>query len=649
MKKRGIKIGQKITLGFAIIIFVFALNAIYSVLTVNQNGKLIEESRQTVDPSLDGINEFILLVTRSKTFITNWVYLQSNTQSNTEDKEALKRIHKEQYPELKERIMGLMTKWKDSSQINIMDSTYQNFEDLLKVQNKIMNTLVTFEDYDDPTKKFEAEDAIENDVLPMSANIIKKLEVIAAQKRKEKTDAQELQLSSSRNLTRQTLIIGVILTIIGIGIALYITGSIVSPIRYINQIISQLATGELPEDKSTKFSNDEIGEMAESMDKLVSSLRSTSGFAENIGKGSYNASFQPLSEKDVLGNALIEMRNNLSRVAEEERRRGWTTGGIAKFSEIIRENNEDIATLSDKIISNLVKYLNANQGGLFILYEEDAEEGEEADTYLYLAACYAWDKKKYIEQKVYKGEGLAGQAWQEQATIYLTEVPNDYVMITSGLGEANPTSVLIVPLKINEQTFGVIELASFNEFETYEIEFAEKIAESIASALLTVRNADQTQKLLEESNALTEQMMAQEEDMRLNLEELNIAQQEMLKTEREAKEKEAIFNSTKLIIEIDTNFTILDVNDLTEELLNYESSEMVGMSMARFFESEGDFNIVAENLVAGERWSHATNLYTKYRDKIFVKISGGAFHDEEGNVLRYVVIIDDISVIAKQQ
>jgi len=101
--------------------------------------------------------------------------------------------------------------------------------------------------------------------------------------------------------------------------------------------------------------------------------------------------------------------------------------------------------------------------------------------------------------KIEKGEGLAGQVWMEKETTFLKRIPESYVKITSGLGEASPKSILIVPMKQNDVVFGIIELASFQIYEQYQIEFVEKLAEVIAATLSSVKVATHTKLLLQES------------------------------------------------------------------------------------------------------------------------------------------------------
>jgi PAS domain S-box-containing protein len=569
MKKVKIKIGQRIFGGFLILILIFIINTVVSFVTVDKVANIKQESSEIVRPSMDVINEFILLVTQSKMLATNWVYLQSNDK----DKQALKDLHNTQYPDLKGRILLLQKQWDDENQKQKLDSIFEGFDELLAGQVEIMDQLNSFDAYEDAFTKFFAEDAIDSKIIPLSATLIESLEELAADQQ-AKTIQSDQELTAAMDLLKTiTLVLAGVIIIIGLLFAYLMAKSITVPINYIREIVVKLGKGELVEDKSTRFNNDEIGEMAAATDNLVQGLRSTTLFAENIGKGVYDSEFKPLSEEDVLGNALINMRNNLKRVAEEDKKRNWATEGLARFGELLRKNNDNVERLSEDIITNLVKYLKSNQGALFII--DDTETSEEQ--FMTMTACYAWDKKKYMNQQIFKGEGLAGQVWQEGDTVYLTDVPDSYITITSGLGDANPKSILIVPLKINDDIYGVVEVASFNEFEQHEIEFVEKIAESIASTISAVKINARTTKLLEESTMMTEQLRAQEEEMRQNMEELQATQESI---EREVGSNKAIIEGcADGVLTLSTTGVIEYVNPAAERIWGWHSDEVVGKSL----------------------------------------------------------------------
>ncbi|MFP4089674.1 MAG: GAF domain-containing protein [Cyclobacteriaceae bacterium] len=600
MKRPKFTISSKIFGGFITLIAVFSINAAVSILTIDKSNEIVSDNIQVIDPSVKAIDEFILLVTESKMLITNWVYLQNNL----EDKEALKELHSFRYPGLKDKLKELLPYWQDTTQIQKVDSIFDGFDELIAIEKDIMATLVSFEDYEDAMIKWQATDAIESEVLPRTEKLKEQLYEISTLKRQEADMAQESIISSADSLQNIILILGIITIVIGLAGAFLLTRTITRPINFLKNIIQNLGRGELPEEdaeqeNNIRFNKDEVGEMAQAVDGLVSGLRATSEFAEQIGQGNYDASFSPLSEHDVLGNALINMRDNLQKVAEDDKKRNWVTEGTARFGEILRQNNHDVADLSNTILSHLIKYLGANQGGLFIVQEE-----EHAEPYMSLEACFAWDRKKYIEQKIYKGEGLVGQSWLEKDTIYITDVPDDYVSITSGLGDANPTSILIVPLLVNEEVYGAIEMASFKEFKDFEIEFLKKIAESIASTISSVKVNSRTQKLLEESTQMTEQMRAQEEEMRQNMEELQATQEEMHRKqqsmeEREARVKAVLDTALTSFISVDARGKIDFFNKNTVDLFGYGKHELEQMSAAELFAgaAEGDFiEFLQENI-----------------------------------------------------
>ena len=137
---------------------------------------------------------------------------------------------------------------------------------------------------------------------------------------------------------------------------------------------------------------------------------------------------------------------------------------MAKFGEILRHDTDNLEALSYNIIHNLVKYLDANQGGFFIINDDDPK-----DKHFDMTTCYAYERKKFADRRVNWGEGLIGTCAIEKETIYLEEIPETYVNITSGLGKATPNAILVVPIKLNEDIYGVLELASFKKMQKYAI------------------------------------------------------------------------------------------------------------------------------------------------------------------------------------
>lgn len=561
-------IGNKILGSFIILIALFII--VVSIIFGNGNtiDNVVRSSKDIYRPSKDAINEFILLVTRSRMLVTNWVYLQTNS----EDKTALRQLQETDYPALRKIIENLARNWDEDQRLR-MDTVFHDFDSLIQIEREsIMANLQSFENYEDPTIKFMAENSIESEVIPLTNQLISRLNVVARNQNAVTEKSDQAVIDAINRLKTLTLILGGIFLAIAIISGIYLVLSITKPVAFLKNIVVKLGRGELVEEKQAKFNNDEIGDMALAMDNLVNGLKGTTLFAESIGNGNYNTDFKPLSSHDVLGNALINMRNNLSKVAEDDKKRNWATEGMAKFGEILRTNNNDLLKLSDQIIGNLVKYLKANQGALYII--DDELEGDEPT--MSMKACYAWDKKKFINHKIYRGEGLAGQAWQEGDTVYLTEVPQNYIRITSGLGDANPSSVLIVPLKVNDQIFGVVEIASFNLFEAYEIEFVQKIAESIASTISSVKINAKTQRLLEESQEMTEQMRAQEEEMRQNMEELQATQEEMQRSTSETESTMLAVNSTLAVAEYGMDGIMAKMNGNFLEIYGYSQEDILG-------------------------------------------------------------------------
>ncbi|UII31235.1 GAF domain-containing protein [Fulvivirga ulvae] len=344
--------------------------------------------------------------------------------------------------------------------------------------------------------------------------------------------------STTSSIIDNTLLFFLLVFIVQLGAGLVISirfsNKLTANIKRIKAGIVTLSQGKFP-DEVDIASEDELGETQAATNNLVERIKTAADFTLSIGEGRLDQQYDERYKDDVLAKALLDMHQKLKAADEEDEKRNWATKGLADFGEIIRNNENNLRELSHRVISDLVKFVNANQGKLFVLNDED--NNTIGEPHLELYAAYAWKRQKHQNQIISKGEGLSGQAWYEQKSIYLKEVPEDYIKIRSGLGEAVPTSVLIVPLVVNETVFGVIELASLKEFEDYQINFIEKLAEIIAASLSSVKINEKTKSLLEQAQQQSEEMRAQEEEMRQNMEELSATQEEMGRKEKEYLKK----------------------------------------------------------------------------------------------------------------
>ncbi len=315
---------------------------------------------------------------------------------------------------------------------------------------------------------------------------------------------------------------------------------VTSPIKQTTHALQQLADGEVDSiEKLNIKSRDEAQMMGESLNQLIDRLKEVSSFAKEIGNNNLEVTINPKSNKDSMGNALMGMKDSLQSAhiqeqerKKEEKQRSWANTGVARFSEITRDTSKGIEEMSQEVVAELVKYTEANQAGLFLLEEENRDH-----PVLELKACLAYDRKKFLEKEIMIGEGVAGRCFQEQETIYMTDLPQNYLEITSGLGAATPTNLLVVPLKVNDNIYGVLEIASFTKFEAYKIEFIERLCENFASVINTLRINQKTQYLLEEAQMQGEQLRAQEEEMRQNMEELQATQEDAARREEDLGQK----------------------------------------------------------------------------------------------------------------
>jgi PAS domain S-box-containing protein len=491
-------------------------------------------------------------------------------------------------------------------------------------------------------------------------------------KNRELSEVYEASFRNSQTYLRFVLLITFLLNLgVLVGGTFVIGTYFINPLKNIATTAKQVAEGDV----STRViypRKDEIGEVSDSLNQIVDSFKKYTEFAQQIGKGKFDTDFKTQGENDTLGDALLGMRNSLKEVSEEDSKRNWANEGFTLFSNLLRITDKNMEEFCYSIISNLVKYLDANQGGFFLLVKNPKGD------YLDLQASFAYNRRKYEQKQVTVGQGLLGQSVMEKSMIYIDEVPRDYVQITSGLGKASPRCLLIVPLQVNEEVFGAIEMASFRYFEKHELVFIERMAENIASTLATLRNSENTRQLLEETQTYAKQMQEQEEKMRLSMDELAQTKEEMERNQRklddyrknlereienrtlEIREKEirlaqvntqlqGIIDSTRAgIVAVDTRYQVVAANHLSREQIRkrYQMEFKMGDNWLNIFANE------QERLKNKLRWDKALggNFFTEEEKYVTEKgkvewyeISFNPMIDDSKNVIGASMIVRDIT------
>lgn len=307
-------------------------------------------------------------------------------------------------------------------------------------------------------------------------------------------------------------------------------------------------------------------------------------FVEKLREGDIDADYIP-EETDALGKAVINLRDNLKRSKideiarrKEDEQRNWSAEGLAKFGEILRFNNDNIEELSFQIIRNLANYIGANQGAFYLLDDDD-----ESDIHFKMTASYAYERRKYADKIIPWGSGMVGACALEKDTVLLKKIPDSYLKITSGLGKANPKCLILIPLKVNDAVHGVLEIASFHIFEKFQVEFLEKVAESIATTISTVKINLRTAKLLKESREQAEELALKEEQMRQNMEELQATQEEASRQSEKFISFSNSVNHTMIRADFDVNGFLTYANTKFLQKLEYAgNAEVEGKPISMF-------------------------------------------------------------------
>ncbi|MBO3457788.1 HAMP domain-containing protein [Aetokthonos hydrillicola Thurmond2011] len=364
--------------------------------------------------------------------------------------------------------------------------------------------------------------------------------------------------SMASNLTAQVRGIAVVVTAVAKGelkrkLMLEAKGEIQTLADTINEMIDTLATfaeqvttvarevgieGQLGGQARVPGASGTWRDLTDNVNELAANLttqvRAIAEVAIAVTNGDLTRSIavEAQGEVAVLKDNINQMIANLRETTQKNTEQDWLKTNLAKFTRML-QGQRDLETVSKLILSELAPLVSAQHGVFFLM-----ESNENQDPLLKLLSTYAYRERKHLANRFHLGEGLVGQCALEKERILLTQVPEDYIKISSGLGEATPLNAVVLPVLFEGQVTAVIELASFHKFSDIHLSFFDQLTESIAIVLNTIAASMRTEELLKQSQSLAEELQSQQNELRETNQRLELQAQSLKASEELLKQQQ---------------------------------------------------------------------------------------------------------------
>src|SRR3712207_1325933 len=240
------------------------------------------------------------------------------------------------------------------------------------------------------------------------------------------------------------------------------------------------------------------------------------------------------------------MIENLRVTTERNAQQDWLNSNLARISGLM-QGQRDLSQVSRLIMSEVTPLVSAQHGAFFLTGNDGngngGGDGDDDKAELRLIASYGYKERKSLSNRFRMGEALVGQAALEAKPILITEAPEDYVRVTSGLGEASPRNIIVLPVLFEEQVMAVIELATLHSFSDVDQTFLEQLSETLGVVLNAIMANQRTEELLEQSQELTRELQERQEELQSQQEALRRSNAELEEQAQSLKASEELLQT----------------------------------------------------------------------------------------------------------
>ncbi|MBW4434112.1 MAG: response regulator [Pelatocladus maniniholoensis HA4357-MV3] len=544
MVNNNFKIGTKIGAGFALGLSILATLGFISYRTTNN---LIDNSRWQAH-TYRVIGELNDLITNIQD-----IEIGQRGYIITGDKNAL-LSYNNALPNVDKNIKNLRSLISDNSlQQNRLDNLKATIDER---QSIVQKRIALREDQGFDAARQQIQQDNGRVLLDRIRRIATEMEAEEVRLLKKRTDKTEIAAQEATD----TIIYGIplaflLLTLIGI----YLTKNISQPLGEISQATEKLAEGDLSVSVPVSKRRDEIGILTHAFNQMIANLRETN------------------------------LRNN---------EQNWLKSNLARFSQML-QGQRNLQNVARMILAELAPLVGAQQGVFYLM------DFENEQPLLKLLSSYAYQERKSLSNRFRFGEGLVGQCALEKQKIILTDVPSDYIRISSGLGDAKPLNIIVLPVLFEDEVIAVMELASFQIFSEIHLIFLDQVSATFGVVLSAISADIRTQELLEESQQLTQQLQLQQQELTQKNQRLEQQSQELQTSEEILKQQQQ------------------ELEESNEELqqLNTELEEKAELLSNKNKEVERKNNEIEHARMSLEEKAEQLELSSKYKSEFLANMS----------------------------
>ncbi|QOL48308.1 hybrid sensor histidine kinase/response regulator [Massilia litorea] len=263
---------------------------------------------------------------------------------------------------------------------------------------------------------------------------------------------------------------------------------------------------------------------------LTNQMRAIGEVATAVTRGDLSRSIQVEARGEVsyLKDNINEMIRNLKETTQKNAQQDWLKTNLARFTRLL-QGQRDLGAVTKLILSELAPLVSAHHGVFYMM------DSQEADARLRMIASYGYRSSRKLPTSFSPGEGLVGQCALEKTRIWLTDVPRDYIVVSSGLGSAPPNNIVVLPILFEQQVKAVIEIASLDRFTETHLSFLDQLMESIGVVLNTIEANSRTESLLTQSQSLAQELQQTNQEL---AEKARLLSEQNIEVERKNREVE---------------------------------------------------------------------------------------------------------------